>query len=93
MLPVGLADFMRGTLLRIVWPVNGILHGFVLGRYRSLVAPETAGKRGPIRKKTAPFQGRGQSTGRKSPPEQAAGPVWQDQTGRKGLKMYFDRKT
>jgi hypothetical protein len=93
MLPVGLADFMRGTLLRIVWPVNGILHGFASGRYRSLAAPEAAAKLGPFRKKTAPFQGRGQSTGRKSPPERTACPFWQDQTGRKGLKMYFGRKT
>jgi hypothetical protein len=89
MLPVGLADFMRGTLLRIVWPVNGILHGFARGRYRPVAAPETAAKRGPIRKKNRAFSGarpvnREEVTARADRRPGLAGSDWQ-----KGVKNVF----
>jgi hypothetical protein len=45
MLPVGLADFMEGTLLRIVRPVNGILHGFVRDIDSALAGTKAMGRR------------------------------------------------
>ena len=74
LLPVGLADFMGQTLRGNVGVVNGKF---------------TAIHAGIGGKKPRLFKGRGQSTGRKSPPVAAKRQDRQVQAGRKRLRMYL----
>ena len=80
MLPVGLADFMGGRYCAFPDPSTGIFRQ----EYAELAARDP--------KKTAPFEGRGSLTGRKSPPGAQAGRSGRNKDGTERLKMYFDRQ-